>query len=72
MTVLMRERKREGGGERVGTTGDGCHVLKLFGFQSQSCLTRNGAQQATLPIVFRAKLEAKHYHPLSFRTRLDA
>lgn len=68
-----RERKREGGGERVGTTGDGCHVLQLFGFQSQNCLTRNRAQQANLPLAFRAKLlEVKHYHPLSFRTRLHA
>lgn len=72
MTVLMRERESERVGEkektRVGTTGDGCHVLQLFGFQSHNCLTRNRAQQANLPLAFRAKLlEVKHYYPFSNR-----
>lgn len=64
-----RERERERVGEkektRIGTTGDRCHVLQHFGFQSHNSLTRNKAQQSKLPPAFKAKLlGVKHYYPL--------
>lgn len=66
-----RERESERVGEkektRIGTTGDGCHVLQHFGFQSHNSLTRNKAQQSKLPPAFKAKLlGVKHYYPLFF------
>lgn len=66
-----RDRESERVGEkektRIGTTGDGCHVLQHFGFQSHNSLTRSKAQQSKLPPAFKAKLlGVKHYYPLLF------